>query len=269
MPEHIAITANPLPSHLHGVDNDYSIRTLSNGERLYIEDYFFANGLTVALPANTTAVIVAQSQVNQIDPDDFARLIEFALAVLSITGFEPIAIVAALTAKACSRAISRPIDRPSVPPTFPRRIVRSAASTWIRHVFAARLKTNDKLHITADRFVRYSRGKNIQDALVELCICLESLIGEKTEISFRFSVCLASVAQVRDPHSLSTLLAHLYDFRSSVVHGADSSKQLRKVEPSTAELRQAARAILTAYILFLTEHSKDEWKAHLKRSLLE
>lgn len=269
MPEYIAITANPLPDHLHGSENDFSIRTLSHGERLLIEDYFFAKASKLSLAANATAVVVAQPQAGQVELDDFGMLIEFALAILSITGFEPIAIVALMTATACTRAEYRSHDRTLTPPTFPKRMVRSAPCAWVRHLFRARLKTKDKLHITAYRFVRYSKAKNIQDALVELCICLESLIEAQTEISFRFSVCLANVAKMKDPHALSALLTDLYSFRSSVVHGTDSTKELKKVEPNTAELRRAARAILTAYILFLTENTKDDWKKHLRHSLLK
>jgi hypothetical protein len=52
-----------------------------------------------------------------------------------------------------------------------------------------------------------------------------------------------------------------------VVHGADPSKQHKRVEPNIGKLRLAARAILTTYVLYVTEHPKDEWKKHLKRSL--
>ncbi len=80
-------------------------------------------------------------------------------------------------------------------------------------------------------------------------------------------MCLAKVSGLKNAEEISELLTDLYDLRSKVVHGSDSTKEHRKVEPNAAKLRLAARAILTAYILFMTEHTKDEWKRHLRSSL--
>jgi hypothetical protein len=65
------------------------------------------------------------------------------------------------------------------------------------------------------------------------------------------------------------LLRALNDLRSKVVHGTDPTKQHNKVDPHTVKLRLAARAILTTYVLYLTEHTKDEWKKHLRTSLFK
>src|SRR5205823_5050921 len=146
----------------------------------------------------------------------------------------------------CSDALQRSYQETAEPPTFPKKVVKAAASTWVRHFFGARRRTKDKLHITADRFVRYSRMNNSRDALLDLCICLESLIESQTEISFRFATCLAKVTRLKDAEEISDLLSDLYDLRSKVVHGTDSTKEHKKVEPNIAKLRLTARAILTA-----------------------
>jgi hypothetical protein len=167
-----------------------------------------------------------------------------------------------------SDALRRSYPQPADPPKFAKKLTKAAASTWVRHFFAARRKTKDRLHITADRFVRYSKMNNSRDALVDLCICLESLIESQTEISFRFAMCLAKISGLKSAEETSELLSDLYDLRSKVVHGVDSNKEHKRVEPSAVKLRLAARTILTAYVLYLTEHTKEEWKKHLKSSLL-
>lgn len=137
----------------------------------------------------------------------------------------------------------------------------------MRQVLTARAQTKDRLHIVADRFVRYSRSNDSWDALVDLCICLEALIESQTEISFRFAICLTKISQLKDPETVSELLSDLYDLRSKVVHGADPRKEHKKLQPRLSQIRFVARAILSAYVLFLSEHTKDDWKKHLRRSL--
>jgi hypothetical protein len=268
MADYCALTANPLPSALCGADGDYSIRTLSDRERLSIEDYFFKKNIKLSLQPETTGVIVPQSQSAGATLEDYAVLIEFALGVLSVSGFQPVSLVATLNEPNCIDAFQRSYQEKSEPPAFPKKLVKSAASAWVRHFFAARRATKDKLHITADRFVRYLRMDNSRDALVDLCICLESLIDSQTEISFRFALCLAKVSGLKNAEETSDLLSDLYDLRSKVVHGSDFTKEHKKVEPNTVKLRLAARAILSAYVLYLTEHKKEEWKKYLRSSLL-
>lgn len=192
---------------------------------------------------------------------------EFGLAVITVSGFHPVSIVAAFDEATCVEARQRPIHLLAGDSTFPKKLTKGAGSAWMRQVFKARLQTKDRLHISADRFVRYSRTVDSSDALVDLCICLESLIESQTEISFRFSTCLAKIARVPNPEIVSELLANLYDLRSKVVHGADPRKEHKKLQSHTSNIRFVARAILTSYVLFLAEHSKEEWKQHLRRSL--
>jgi len=267
MADYYALTRDPLPTALHGADSGYSIRVLSDRERLAIEDYFFSRNVRITLNADTTAVIFPQSQAADATMEDVAVLIEFALAILTVSGFQPVTVVAVIGASNCSDALQRSYHEVTAPPAFAKKVVKGAASTWVRRFFAARRSTKDKMHITADRFGRYSRLSDTRDALVELCICLESLIESQTEISFRFSMCLAKIAGLPNAEEISGLLSDLYSLRSKVVHGTDSTKEHKKIAAEVAKLRLVARAILTTYVLYLTEHSKDEWKKHLSRSL--
>jgi hypothetical protein len=222
MADYYALTGNPLPAPLHGADAGYAIRTLSERERLAIEDCFFQRDVKVALSPSTTAIVVPHDQTANVTMEDFGVLVEFALAVLTVSGFEPVTTVAILNASTCSDALQRSYREKPESPSFAKKVVKSAASTWVRHFFTARRKTKDKLQITADRFVRYSRQSTSPDALVDLCICLESLIESQTEISFRFATSLAKVTRNKKAEEISDLLSDLYDLRSNVVHGTDS-----------------------------------------------
>jgi hypothetical protein len=268
MADFYALTRDPLPKTLHGTDGQYSIRTLADRERIWIEDYFSKKEIKLSLSSETTAVVVPQSQISNTTLEDVAVFIEFAMGVLAISGFAPITTVATLTATSCSDALQRAYQESIEGPKFPNKLVKAAASTWLNHLFAVRQKISGNLHITADRFVRYLRMNNSRDALLDLCICLESLIESTTEISFRFAVCLAKVSS-KNAELVSELLADLYDLRSKVVHGTDFTKAHKKVLPNTDKLRLASRAILTEYILYMTAHTKEDWKKYLRSSLLK
>jgi uncharacterized protein YutE (UPF0331/DUF86 family) len=152
---------------------------------------------------------------------------------------------------------------------FAKSVSGKAASAWVRQFFRACGNTRDRMHITADRFVRYSRADNVNDSLMDLCISLESLLDTQTEVSFRFGTCLARVTgeKGKKAEETASLLSDMYDFRSKIVHGADATKQRRKIEPHLPALHKVARAILTKYVLFVSEHSRDDWKQHLHSSL--
>ena len=97
MSEYFALAAAELPATLLGTDGDYTIRRLSDDERLAIEDHFFRTGVKLALTTPTTAVIVPQ-KVADATLEDFAVLVEFALGVVTVSGFQPVRIVATLNA---------------------------------------------------------------------------------------------------------------------------------------------------------------------------
>ena len=172
--------------------------------------------------------MIANNQGEKASLEEFAVLVEFALGILALSGFQPVRTVATLSGTKCLEALQRSYGEVTPPPLFPRKVKKAAASTWLRYFFSARRKTKDGLHITADRFVRYARMNSTRDAMVDLCICLESLMDTETEISFRFGVCLAKMNGGPNAEELSDLLSDLYNLRSKVVHGADATKAHKK-----------------------------------------
>jgi hypothetical protein len=252
---------------LVGTDGNYSIRPIAERERLAIEDYFFSQEVRIALGPQASVVVVPATTAPNTKMEEFAILTECALGILAEAGFGQVKTVAKFNGPSCVGALQRSFQSSAESPSFPKGVEGRAASKWLRHFFEVRGKASS-LHITADRFVRFLRADNSRDSLVDLCICLESLIEAQTEISFRFSTCLAKVCSLKDSAEISDLLTDLYDLRSKVVHGTDFAKAHKKIEPNAAKLRLVARAILSSYVLYMTNHSKDEWKRHLRNSLL-
>jgi hypothetical protein len=240
---------------------------LAPPERLAIEDQFFRkSGAKLRLNQGTTAVIVPQAIAQGSSIEDYAILVEFVLAMTTVSGFQSVDVAATFNQVSCSDAVRRPSFQNLVaPPVFAKGLSGVAFSAWLRRFFAAHAKMPDRMHITGDRFVRYSRTDNVNDSLMDLCISLESLLDSQTEVSFRFGTCLAKVTGEKGEKAQETakLLSDLYDLRSKIVHGADARKERRKIEPHLPTLRKIARNVLANYILFVSEHSRADWKQHL------
>lgn len=264
-----AIPKSPLPRKLYGSESEVAIRELTEDERFSIEDFFFKHDRKVSITAGTTAIVIDHSQLAKpIISEEIAVFVEFGLALLTVSGFEPISLMASLSqAGECTDAFFRPTVESQIDAVFPAKMKEGASNIWFRQLLMVRKKSKDRLHITADRFVRYSRIQETPDALLDLCICLESLLDAETEISFRFGICLAKITRFDEAEELSYLLSDLYSLRSKLVHGADASKPHKKVNPHLVRLRLAARTILTNYIIYLTSHTKEEWKTYLRSSL--
>jgi len=262
-----AITNSSLPPALHGSEAGYAVRTLTEDERITIEDFFFAKDERISVPTGSTAVIIDSLKASQMSLSDFATFVEFGLSLLTVSGFQSVSLVAALGVTGCHDAIQLSCSAFVDSPKFAPDIVPETSNIWFRSLFRARKNAKDQLHITADRFVRYCRVQHTPDALLDLCISLESLLDTNTEISFRFSTCLAKITKRRDAEELSDLLVALYDLRSKIVHGSDATKVHLKIRPSAGKLRLAARTILTSYVFFLNDRSKKDWQIHLRRSL--
>ncbi len=122
MSDYYALSGAPLPAALHGADAEYSIRPLSDRERLSVEDYFFSKNFKISLNPETTAVIVPQSQTANATMEDFAVLVEFALGILTVSGFQAITTVATLNASNCSDALQRSYQKANESPKFPKRL---------------------------------------------------------------------------------------------------------------------------------------------------
>ncbi len=147
---------------------------------------------------------------------------------------------------------------------------RHRSSSMVTTMPTGPKELKDRMHITASRYVRYARSENISDGLMDLCICLESLLDSQFQISFRFGVCLTKLTgeKGQKAEEMATLLSELYDLRSKIAHGDPAAiKMLKQIEPKRAALHMLARRILTTYVFFMSEHLRHEWQSHVRSSI--
>ena len=271
MPDILLVTPSQIPRRLHSVSEGYSLRPLTKQEATSLEDRLFRQGMPVELPRPSSVVSFPSVHIGHNSLNEYATLAEFALALLTSEGHALVTFASAFSEAECTRAL--PIPSPASPPApiaFPRRLTRIGTTQWLRACHNAHRSATRKFEVTESRFLRFLRGIDPGDSLLDLCISLESLLTVQTEIAFRFSVLLAHVpgdrgALARDS---SALLADLYELRSKIVHGDPAaSKVLARLGPNQASLKDLARRILVAYVLFMSEHSSDQWGTHVRAIL--
>jgi hypothetical protein len=266
-----AITRDSIPKRLHGIEGDYALRPMSRPEILSVEDSFFSQGYERKLARTSNAVIFPEARRDVKSLDENAILAEFSLSLVTTSGHPCLSSVALFDQGQCvlAKHLGRSPGNISAP-RFTRGMNAVGMREWIKRCQLARTNVKDRMHITASRYVRYSKADNLADALLDLSISLESLLDSQTEVSFRFGVCLAKVTgeKGKKAEEMASLLSQLYSVRSKLAHGDPTAAKLLKVlEPKLPVLRRAVRKILTTYVLFMSEHSREEWRAHVRGSI--
>ncbi len=265
------VTWDTLPKRLHSADLGYAVRTLTLSELVSIEDRFFTQGYERKLRKGSITLFFPDVNVQAANLDEYVTLADFSLSLLSSSGHPSFCAVAIFSQGSCTFAKHIPRDTNAVQEiTFPSALKGSAVVQWLRRCHLAQNNLKDRMHITASRYVRYARSENIADGLMDLCICLESLLDSQTEISFRFGVCLTKLTGEKGEKAeeMATHLTELYDVRSKLVHGDPAVvKILKNIEPKRVALHILAKRILTTYVFFMSEHTRQDWQSHLRRSI--
>lgn len=272
MAELHVITFDDMPTEICGSTEEYSIRPLSTPEIVSIEDFFFSKEEATRMENNGYEIILPISSTDTKNLIEYLTLSEFALSILTVSGYYSFNIVAVFSNEKCIKAISLPRHEPgtSEKVAFSNGMNSSIAIHWLQRCLLAKRNHKERMHIMAERYVRYRRSGRIHDGLLELCICLESLLDSQTEIAFKFGVCLAKITDVKGQEAdhIANLLSDLYDVRSKLAHGDPSAeKALGKIKPYLAELHSLAKRILTTYVWYASEHNRNEWKAYLRNNL--
>jgi hypothetical protein len=125
--------------------------------------------------------------------------------------------------------------------------------------------------MTIDRFCRALSRDDKHDRLVDLCICLESLIDGNNELRFRFSQLHSMLAEPDATKRLAAfeLFQDFYDARSKVVHGDPAaSKKVANVEKNWPELLRYARLSLAYYFAYLSDKDRATWNDHVRKIFL-
>jgi hypothetical protein len=138
------------------------------------------------------------------------------------------------------------------------------------------LNIDPLLQYTFDRFNTALMRFNLFDKTVDLTISAESLIESDDEISFRFGLYNAFISGMPTPEerlNAFDLLRKLYKARSKIVHGLslkpDKIRALeQELELNWAKLVLIIRNAIIYYVMFLNEHSKQDWAEHQKKLAL-
>ena len=272
MSELYVLVEPEMPKRMHGDFQGYAVQTLSQSLVVTIEDYLFKSGGNQIKLAGTPASVIIIPDVNAsaANIDDQMIIVELALALLVTDGHPTLSTGAIFSGEKCVFAKIMRSESTTQPCTFPHSLNAAAATQWLRRCFLAQKNLRDRMHVTAHRYIKYSRSRTEQDALLDLAISLESLLDSQTEIAFRFATSLSKVTGARGEEALklATILHDLYDIRSKIVHGNHQVTRLtRKIAPKLPELHRLARRILTTYLLYASEKTYEEWTTFLHNSL--
>ena len=275
MAELYVLLNNPVHASIAGTHSGYALRNLREEESISLEDLLFKDDVKSDISDKQGVVIFPDVTFSPDSVREHAILTEFALGLLATDGRATPAIAASFSHGKCIAAQLLPnANDPQSELTFPPAISQPAISQWLRLCAQAARKAGKVFLITGLRFSRYLKSEDPFDATLDLSIALESLLSAQSEISFRFSVCLARIAAEKgaDGEESYNLLKKLYDLRSKIAHGdPEAGKLLKQLEQDNgmARLRQTSRTILTAYVIFLQDHSQKEWKEMLTHQLIK
>lgn len=145
----------------------------------------------------------------------------------------------------------------------------SASSEAFEQVLTACLSglAKDKaLQITFERFLLALSRPERESQVVDLAICLESLLPFENEISFRFALygALFSEKEADKKKEIYKTLKDLYATRSKIVHGSgDAQKYLTKLDDRWDALFDVAKFSILYKLTFLSTNTLAEWKDHL------
>lgn len=111
-------------------------------------------------------------------------------------------------------------------------------------------------NVVVKRYLSSLSRTSPEDSLIDLTICLESLLlaNERDELKFRLSLRGAIILQGCDPAESKKTLSNMYDDRSAIVHSGKTLLELRKDASSyIKKYREITEKVILAYL----DNSKD------------
>jgi hypothetical protein len=269
MPDLYLLTSQAYPDQLTGSFKGYVIRAVEQREVIALEDRFHRQSGENISVGGRTLTIVPDVSLTRYPLQEQVTLVEFALYMLSASGSIDFQYAATFTGSTCTQAWK--LDSPrGTDATFTPGVEGEGATKWIARCVLARGMLGNRFHISADRYVRYERAKHVTDGLLDLCICLESTLDTQTEIAFKFSILLGRLIGGRGENGdrVARILQKLYDLRSKIAHGdPGAARALSRLKPDLPELKGIARQIVTEYVLFTGDKTREEWQGHLRAQL--
>jgi hypothetical protein len=266
------LTSTEFPERMYGAFENIRLEKVSQPALVAIEDFLFREtDDQIKLPSPApSAIVITDAKVNRSAIEETLAVVQFGLALLADEGLPSMHAGASISGDKCTFAQIIPGAQTDRQCRFADRINSSIATQWLKRCLAAHKTLQGRLHIAAHRYIRYAKSDERADALLDLCISLESLLDVHAEISFQFATCLAKVAESdgNAAMELADVLRDLYDLRSRIVHGDHQiGKKIKQLESKLPALHKGAKKILTRYILYASEHSREDWKLHLRSRL--
>lgn len=163
-----------------------------------------------------------------------------------------------------------------LPPTYDVKFQfqEKATSEVLEPLFVAALRGIEKdkaISVTFERYILALARPEVESKIVDLAICLESLLPFESEISFRFSLfgAIFSSNDLERRKEIYTLLRNLYTSRSKIVHGSPGfDKSILKLEGQWDTLFEIARYSILYKLNFLNSNPSRDWQSHLDEVVL-
>lgn len=152
------------------------------------------------------------------------------------------------------------------------KVARSVLTDFHKLIHSAS-ERHSGFPLTLSRFNSALTRDDIRDRIVDISICLESLIEGQTEVAFKCALFNALIARSdvgRRDDSFSLLHA-VYAARSRIVHGEELNTKKRPfadVIGRWEEVLALASNCVSYYVLFLSQRDRSEWAVHLRRLAL-
>jgi hypothetical protein len=130
---------------------------------------------------------------------------------------------------------------------------------------------NPAILVTLDRFNTSLIRANTFDQIIDITISLESIVESSTEIRFRFSLYNSLIAESDSSkrRAVFEMFQTLYDARSAIIHGdihsRSNSRKIEKTIQTMPEIRKAAVAVISYFVMYQYKQRKLAWRDHIER----
>lgn len=269
---------------LLGLSPDISIRGITHEEYGLIYDGIPPE-IKRFISTKTKCIIIDKVDTNNVDTIARNEGIKVAFLLNYFKQSQPVVISFAITTNTKMKTkVGKLINLPVIADVRLQNSnnqysVRSGISSdTMAEYYKVISDVNDKypnILLSLDRFSSALHRVQTLDKIIDITICLESLIDGTTELKNRFSLYNAWIAE-SDParrHDCFELLGLLYNARSAVVHGITISEKeyKKKIDPISEkweEIIKITENALGYYLLYIFQNGVEDWYKHQQRLVL-
>lgn len=132
------------------------------------------------------------------------------------------------------------------------------------------LSSESSMLLTVNKYNSAMSKTSMEEKIIDISICMESIFPSSTEISFRFALyhAICSTENKEDRYDRFKLLKDLYTARSKIVHGSDSKKYIKKIEKQWDLICKISAVSIFYKIIYLQAGEAEDWQKHLGSGLI-